>query len=118
MNFNIRRRLMAGFFTVVLLVAETYPLFMGALQRDARSLDRKRPTSRRTIQETSMYRHSNLARLALAAVLFLGSAGTASAAPLPAGHWRGEVNQSAASLRAGNYATALKAADHVLSDMV
>jgi TonB family protein len=70
------------------------------------------------MQEISMYRQSKFAIRALAAVLCLGWAGMVSAAPLPADHWRGEVNQSAASLHAGNYANALKVADHVLSDMV
>lgn len=69
-------------------------------------------------QEISVNRQSKFAIRLLAAVLCLGCAGIVSAAPLPAGHWRGDVNQTAASLRAGNYAAALKAADHVLSDMV
>ncbi|HEX7680995.1 MAG TPA: energy transducer TonB [Thermoanaerobaculia bacterium] len=51
-------------------------------------------------------------------LLFVGCVSTASAAASSAGKWRGDVNQSAATLRAGNYANSLKIIDHVLSDMV
>ncbi len=51
-------------------------------------------------------------------LLFAGFIGTASAGTLSADNWRSDVNQSAASLRSGNYANSLKIVDHVLSDMV
>jgi TonB family protein len=66
-----------------------------------------------------MFNHSKLAIRALAASLLLfGYLSTASAGTSPADYWRSEVNQSAATLRTGNYANSLKAADHVLSLMV
>ncbi len=56
-------------------------------------------------------------RVFAASLLFIGCISNASAA-LSADKWRGDVNQSAAALRAGNYANSLKITDHVLSDMV
>jgi TonB family protein len=49
-------------------------------------------------------------------LLFLGCIGTAGT--LSADNWRSEVNQSAASLHAGNYAKSLKVIDDILSRMV
>jgi TonB family protein len=51
-------------------------------------------------------------------LLLSGFLSTASAGTSSADYWRGEVNQSAATLRSGNYANSLKAADRVLSAMV
>ncbi|MGH9421811.1 MAG: energy transducer TonB [Thermoanaerobaculia bacterium] len=50
--------------------------------------------------------------------MLLIAASTVSAATLSAGTWRGDVNQSAASLRAGYYANSLKIVDRVLANMV
>lgn len=49
--------------------------------------------------------------LLLSAFLSTASAGTS-------GNWQAEVNQSAATLRSGNYADSLKIADQILSAMV
>ncbi|MBV8545331.1 MAG: energy transducer TonB [Acidobacteria bacterium] len=49
------------------------------------------------------------------ALLVSGFMGTASAAT---GNWQTEVNQSAATLRSGNYSNSLKVADQILSAMV
>src|SRR5882672_1052967 len=63
----------------------------------------------------TMFNHSKLALRILAVSLLLG---TVSTATLSADNWRNEVNQSAATLRTGNYANSLKAADQVLTRMV
>jgi TonB family protein len=66
-----------------------------------------------------MFSNSKLKIRALAvSLLVFGCIGTASAGPLSASNWRGDVNQSAVSLRAGNYANSLQIIDRVLSDMV
>jgi TonB family protein len=66
-----------------------------------------------------MFSNSKLKLQALAiSLLVFGCIGTASAGALSASNWRGDVNQSAVSLRAGNYANSLQIIDHVLSDMV
>ena len=59
-----------------------------------------------------MSNHIKVGLIALLLSIFLG---TASAG---AGNWRNEISQSAATLRTGNYANALKIADQVLSAMV
>jgi len=56
---------------------------------------------------------SNRLKVCTFALLLSGLIGTASASD-----WRNEVNQSAATLRSGNYANSLKIADQVLSAMV
>jgi TonB family protein len=56
---------------------------------------------------------SNHIKLFVFTLLLTGFLGTATAAD-----WRNEVNQSAATLRSGNYANSLKIADQVLSAMV
>jgi TonB family protein len=50
------------------------------------------------------------------ALLLSAFIGTASAGP--SGNWQAVVNQSAATLRSGNYANSLKVADEILSAMV
>ena len=66
-----------------------------------------------------MFSHSKVVlRVFAVSLLFFGCIGTTSAASLQADKWRGEVNQSAATLRAGHYANSLTIIDHVLSDMV
>ncbi|MBV9071143.1 MAG: energy transducer TonB [Acidobacteria bacterium] len=54
-------------------------------------------------------------RTMIFALLVSGFMGTASAAT---GNWQTEVNQSAATLRSGNYSNSLKVADQILSAMV
>src|SRR4051794_16968371 len=58
---------------------------------------------------------SNHIKYSVLALFLSAFAATASAAP---DSWRAEVNQSAATLRTGNYANSLKIADQVLSAMV
>jgi TonB family protein len=66
-----------------------------------------------------MFNSPKLAMRALTvSLLFSGFIGTASAATLSDGNWRNDINQSAATLRAGNYAGSLKIVDNVLADMV
>lgn len=62
-----------------------------------------------------MFKRSKLA-IAIAALLI--AATTSSAATLSADNWRGDVNQSAASLKAGYYANSLTIADRILANMV
>jgi TonB family protein len=65
-----------------------------------------------------MASHSKLViRVFAVSLLLIGCIDTASAA-LSADKWRGDVNQSTAALRAGNYANSLRIADHVIADMV
>ena len=62
-----------------------------------------------------MSNHTKLCLLGIVfALLLSGVFGTASASD----NWRNEVNQSAATLRSGNYANALKIAEQTLSTMV
>jgi len=63
-----------------------------------------------------MFNNSKFGIQAIAITLLFLCAGAASAGS--ADYWRGEVNQSAATLRTGNYANSLKAAEQVLSHMV
>ncbi len=64
-----------------------------------------------------MFSNSRI-RALIGSLLFSGCIGAASAATLPGDHWRSEVNQTAATLQAGDYANSLKAAERVLSHMV
>ena len=59
---------------------------------------------------------SNHCRTTVFALLLSAFLGTASAGT--SGNWQTEVNQSAATLRSGNYANSLKLADQILSAMV
>jgi len=59
---------------------------------------------------------SNHYRTMVFALLLSAFLGTASAAT--SSNWQTEVNQSAATLRSGNYANSLKIADQILSAMV
>lgn len=60
----------------------------------------------------------NQSKLVITIAVLLIAATTASAATLSADNWRGDVNQSTASLKAGYYVNALTIADRILANMV
>jgi len=57
-------------------------------------------------------------KLVLCTIAVLLISANASAAALSAGTWRADIDQSAASLKAGSYANSLKIVDRVLSNMI